>query len=52
MTLSHEVLVNDVFIFINGVCQIPTSAYSISGTTVTFASALSDGDVVVARYQR
>ena len=52
MTLSHEVPVNDVFIFINGVCQIPTSAYSISGTTVTFASALSDGDVVVARYQR
>ena len=52
MTLSHEVPVNDVFIFINGVCQIPTSAYSVSGTTVTFASALSDGDVVVARYQR
>ena len=52
MTLSHEVPVNDVFIFINGVCQIPTSAYSISGNTVTFASALSDGDVVVARYQR
>ena len=52
MTLSHSVLPNDVFIFINGVCQIPTSAYSISGTTVTFASALSDGDVVVARYQR
>ena len=52
MTLSHEVLVNDVFIFINGVCQIPTSAYSVSGNTVTFASALSDGDVVVARYQR
>ena len=25
MTLSHEVPVNDVFIFINGVCQIPTS---------------------------
>ena len=52
MTLSHEVLVNDVFIHINGVMQIPTSAYSISGTTVTFASALSDGDVVTARYQR
>ena len=52
MTLSHSVLANDVFIFINGVCQIPTSAYSISGNTVTFASALSDGDVVVARYQR
>ena len=52
MTLSHEVPVNDVFIFINGVCQIPTSAYSVSGTTVTFAYALSDGDVVVARYQR
>ena len=52
MTLSHEVPVNDVFIFINGVCQIPTSAYSVSGNTVTFASALSDGDVVVARYQR
>ena len=52
MTLSHEVLVNDVFIHINGVMQIPTSAYSISGTTVTFASALTDGDVVTARYQR
>ena len=52
MSLSHSVLANDVFIFINGVCQIPTSAYSISGNTVTFASALSDGDVVVARYQR
>lgn len=52
MTLTHEVLANDVFIHINGVMQIPSSAYTISGTTVTFASALSDGDVVTARYQR
>ena len=41
-----------VFISINGIIQTPTSAYTISGSTVTFASNLSDGDVVVARYQR
>ena len=52
MALSSSVLANDVFISINGIIQTPTSAYTISGSTVTFASNLSDGDVVVARYQR
>jgi len=52
MALGSSVLADDVFISINGIMQTPTSAYTISGATVTFAANLSDGDVVVARYQR
>ena len=40
------------FFFSTPVVAEEHSSYSISGNTVTFASALSDGDVVVARYQR
>ena len=34
---------------INGVIQIPTSAYSVSGTTLTFTEAPATGDVIDVR---
>jgi hypothetical protein len=34
---------------INGVVQIPTSAYSVSGTTLTFTEAPASGDVIDVR---
>ena len=53
MTLTHEVLEEMMYSFTSMVsCNKYSSVYTISGTTVTFASALSDGDVVTARYQR
>lgn len=50
-TISNSVSTNNAFVFINGVQQIPTTAYSISGTTLTFTAAPSSGDSITVRYQ-
>jgi hypothetical protein len=34
---------------VNGVVQIPVTAYSVSGTTLTFTEAPATGDVIDAR---
>ena len=41
---------NQIFVFINGVCQNPAADYSLSGTTLTLATAPISGDKVVIRY--
>ena len=48
-TLSESSTTAGCMVSINGVIQIPTSAYSISGTTLTFTEAPASGDVVDAR---
>ena len=37
---------NHMLVSLNGVLQAPTSSYTVSGSTITFASALVTGDVI------
>ena len=38
--------VNNMLVSLNGVIQKPNSAYTVSGSTITFASNLASGDVI------
>ena len=49
-TLSESINTNEALIFIDGVQQNPTDAYSISGTTLTFTGAPSSSSDIVVRY--
>ena len=48
-TLSTSQTTASVIVSINGVVQIPTLAYSVSGTTLTFTEAPASGDVIDVR---
>jgi len=48
-TLPASATTNGTIISINGVVQIPTSAYSIAGNLVTFTEAPAIGDVIDVR---
>lgn len=48
-TLSAEATTNTVFVNLNGVLQTPTTAYSVSGTTLTFTEAPATGDKIEVR---
>jgi hypothetical protein len=37
---------NHMIVSLNGVIQKPTDAYTVAGSTITFASALETGDVI------
>ena len=37
---------NHMIVSLNGVIQAPQTSFSVSGSTITFASALSTGDVI------
>jgi len=50
LTISSGRAVDDVLVFVNGVCLVPTDDYSISGTTLTFATAPSSGAEITVRY--
>ena len=51
-TLDREVSsVNDLELFLNNVRQEPTEAYTISGTTLTLASAITSSDELYCVYQ-
>ncbi len=43
--------VNDIELFLNNVRQEPTTAYTISGTTLTLASAITGSDSLYCVYQ-
>ena len=48
-TLSQSVAdVNDLIVFVDGVFQVPTAAYTVSGTTLTLTAAPASGRKVVA----
>ena len=50
-TLDHTVSsVNDIALFLNNVRQEPTTAYTISGTTLTLASAITSSDSMYCIY--
>tara|TARA_B100001057_G_scaffold499747_1_gene611592 strand:+ start:728 stop:2392 length:1665 start_codon:yes stop_codon:yes gene_type:complete len=42
--------VDDVLVFVNGICLVPTDDYTISGTTLTFIQAPANGAEIVFRY--
>jgi hypothetical protein len=48
-TLSSSSTTSATIVMVNGVVQIPVTAYSVSGTTLTFTEAPATGDVVDAR---
>jgi hypothetical protein len=48
-TLSSSQTTSSCIVSINGVVQIPTLAYSVSGTTLTFTEAPASGDVIDVR---
>jgi len=48
-TLSNSGTTATTIVSINGVVQIPTTAYGVSGTTLTFTEAPASGDVIDAR---
>ena len=48
-TLSVTGTTATTIVSLNGVVQIPTTAYAVSGTTLTFTEAPASGDVIDAR---
>ena len=48
-TLSTSATTTSVIVSINGTVQAPTTAYAVSGTTLTFTEAPSAGDVIEVR---
>ena len=48
-TLSNAASTAQAVVSINGVVQIPTTAYGVSGTTLTFTEAPASGDVIDVR---
>jgi len=48
-TLSQESTTAGTIVAINGVQQIPVTAYAVSGTTITFTEAPAIGDVIDCR---
>jgi hypothetical protein len=49
ITLSSASTTAGTLVMINGVVQIPTTAYSVTGTTLTFTEAPATGDTIDAR---
>ena len=48
-TLTSSQTTNSCIVSINGIVQIPTTAYSVSGTTLTFTEAPAAGDLIDVR---
>ena len=48
-TLSSTQTTDSCIVTINGIVQIPTTAYSVSGTTLTFTEAPMTGDTIDVR---
>ena len=42
--------IDDLLVFVNGICLVPTDDYTISGTTLTFITAPASSAEVVVRY--
>ena len=49
-TINSGRAVNDVLVLVNGVTLVPTTDYTISGTTLTFATAPAASAEIVFRY--
>ena len=49
-TITSGRTVDDILVFVNGICLVPTDDYTISGTTLTFNTAPANGAEIVLRY--
>jgi hypothetical protein len=49
-TVTSGRTVDDVLVFVNGICLVPTDDYTISSTTLTFTSAPAASATIVFRY--
>ena len=50
ITISSGRAVDNVLVFVNGICLVPTDDYTISGTTLTFATAPVNLAEITVRY--
>jgi hypothetical protein len=50
LTINSGRNVNDLLVFVNGSCLRPTTDYTISGTTLTFATAPAGSAAIIVRY--
>ena len=49
-TITSGRAINDVLVFVNGICLVPTDDYTISGTNLTFATAPASSAEIVFRF--
>ena len=49
-TIASGRTVDDVLVFVNGVCLVPTDDYTISGTTLTFVTAPAASAEITFRF--
>ena len=49
-TITAGKTIDDLLVFVNGICLVPTDDYTISGTTLTFITAPASSAEVVVRY--
>lgn len=52
ITIDSGRAVNDVLVVVNGLTLVPTDDYTISGTTLTFATAPANNAEITVRYLR
>ena len=50
VTCLANTTVDNVLVFVNGICLVPTDDYTVSGTTLTFTTAPANGAEIVFRY--
>jgi len=48
-TVTAGTTVDSVLVYLNGVCQVPTTDYTISSTTLTFTTAPASADAIQIR---
>jgi|LakMenE18May11ns_1017448.scaffolds.fasta_scaffold9894519_3 hypothetical protein len=49
-TIDAGRAVDNILVFVNGICLVPTDDYTISGTTLTFQTAPVNGGEITVRY--
>ena len=50
ITINSGRAVDNILVFVNGICLVPTDDYTISGTTLTFATAPVNLAEITVRY--
>ena len=50
ITITSGRTVDDILVFVNGVCLVPTDDYTISGTTLTFVTAPAASAEITIRF--
>jgi hypothetical protein len=49
-TINADRNVNDILVFVDGICKVPTTDYTVSGTDLTFGSAPAGSTTIMVRY--